>query len=52
MPVTMVEAAIDTKEDSTDFPGHIQIITSATAAPVQKVRANNLFGDDLLKVKV
>jgi carbonic anhydrase len=44
-----VKAAIDAEENNTDFPGHIQIISSAIAEPVQKARAKNLVGDNLLK---
>ncbi len=44
-----VKAAIDVEENNTDFPGHIQVISSAIAEPAQKARAKNLVGDDLLK---
>ncbi len=44
-----VKAAIDAEENNTDFPGHIQIISSAIAEPVQRARAKNLVGDNLLK---
>ena len=44
-----VKAAIDAEENNTDFPGHIQINSSAIAEPVQKARAKNLVSDNLLK---
>lgn len=35
-----IGAAIDAEENSTDFPGHIQSITSALAPAVRKAKAN------------